>query len=87
MKDLHFPVPSEQYVDLSEITPKFKGLIIGYKETKAVGCIYYYDDSWRFIQDIDFSYLPSYCEDNILDLVRRLINNDICINFKVIEFA
>lgn len=45
MKELRIPVQSNDFVDLSSIGRDFKGLVIGYKDDKAIGHIQYGDAS------------------------------------------
>lgn len=86
MKELRIPVQSNDFVDLSSIGRDFKGLVIGYKDDKAIGHIQYSDASWYFLTDID---LESSLEDNgrLLGLITYLIESKKCNHFKVIEFA
>lgn len=86
MKDLRIPIPSDQSVDLSEINQDFKGLIIGYKEDRAIGYIQYCDGTWYFIVDINSE--GSINDDEVLlDLIKSLVKRNICDHFKVIEFS
>lgn len=85
MKDLRIPIPSDQSVDLSEINPDFKGIVIGYKGDQATGFIQYYDHEWYFMTDIDFEG-NAQSEDSPLELINSLIRLNICNHFKVIEF-
>lgn len=86
MKDLRIPVPSAESVDLSEITPDFRGIIIGYKGDNATGYIQHWDGSWYFIDYIDMESERD-SDSSLLDLITCLIKSNICSHFKVIEFA
>lgn len=86
MKTLVIPVETENEINISEISSCFCGLIIGYLGTKPVGYINYYDYEWYLRNRIDDE--DCVCsENNLLDLIRRLISNKSCDNFKVIEFS
>lgn len=86
MKDLRIPIPSEQSVDLSAINPDFKGIIIGYKGSQAIGYIQYSDGTWYFMAYID---VEGSIEDDeiLLDLISSLLKRGICDHFKVLEFV
>lgn len=86
MKDLIIPVPSENQVDVSQINPDFKGIIIAYKGDKAVGYIQYCNGSWYIMTDIDMDGNMDY-DDTPLGLITSLVASKKCTHFKVIEFA
>lgn len=85
MKTLVIPVGNENEINISEIDDYFCGLIIGYLGTKPIGYISYYDHDWYFRNDIDDDDYV-YEDDHLLLLIKYLVSNKICDNFKVIEF-
>ena len=87
MKDLRLPIKSDSVMDLSEITSVFSGIIIGYKSNKPVGQILYYDEAWYFVIDIDWDSYSTILESSIYELVSKLIKDNKCDSFKVIEFG
>jgi len=86
MKDLYVPIPSEQSIDISEIDVDFLGLIIAYKENKAIGYIQYYDGFW-YLNDSTHWESSTFYEDTLIKLITVLIEKNICDHFKVIEFS
>lgn len=85
MKTLIIPVADSNKIDISEINRDFHGLIIGYLENKPIGYVVYYDSEWYFRNSIDEEDC-CHTEDYPIDLIKYLISNRICDNFKVIEF-
>lgn len=86
MKELRIPVQSDDYVDLSEITMYFSGIIVGYNNNKAVGYIQYSDGAWCFLKGIGWEDEEDSSE-SLFDLIADLVKSKKCNNFKVIEFA
>lgn len=86
MKELRIPVQSSDFVDLSSIDRDFKGLVIGYKDDKAIGHIQYSDGSWYLLTDIDWE-SNSEDDESLLNLITYLIESKRCNHFKVIEFV
>lgn len=85
MKTLAIPVKKDSEINISEINDCFYGLIIGYLGTKPVGYINYCEYEWYFRNRIDDG--DCICaEDHLLDLIKRLVSDKSCDNFKVIEF-
>lgn len=87
MKDLRLPIKSDSVMDLSEITSDFSGIIIGYKSNKPVGQILYYDGTWYFHTNINWDNYTSIQEYSLPELISRLIKDNKCNSFKVIEFG
>lgn len=85
MKTLAIPVEDTNKIDISEINRDFHGLIIGYLENKPVGYMTYYDSEWCFRNSINEED-GCYSEEYPIDLVKYLISEKVCDNFKVIEF-
>lgn len=85
MKDLIIPGPSKDKVDLSQINPEFKGIIIAYKGNKVVGYIQYSNGYWHMFTEIDVESYRDY-DEILLELIYTLIKGEICTHFKVIEF-
>lgn len=84
MKDLVLPVKQDSVISIAEITPKFKGLIIAYKDSNPIGYIQYYDD-WGFYQDIDSENILTH-DINLYVLLQELMEEFKITNFKVIDF-
>lgn len=91
MKKLRIPEESEDYIDFSEISIDFKGLLIGYKNSKPVG--YFQHDIelgvWYFMTSINMSNInPDISEcDNLLRLVKDSLRYKVLDEIKVIEFV
>lgn len=89
MKDLIIPNKSNEVVNLSEINQDFKGIIIGYNGSTAVGYIQYLDNynCYELFKSINNdAFLPSFENVTIAGIINSLIDKKICTNFKVIEF-
>ena len=89
MKDLIIPNKSNEVVNLSEINQYFKGIIIGYNGSKAIGYIQYVsnDDYYTLFTSInDDDFLPNSEDETIAGIINYLIDQKICTSFKVIEF-
>lgn len=74
MKKLIIPVPSENTINLVEITKEFDGLIVCKIQDNITGFIIWNDDdeAWSYIEYID-SYKNSSGYDELISLVKYLI--------------
>lgn len=93
MKDLVIPVKNINSINISEITPEFKGIIIAYTNNVPRGYITNNCDDWCAYKNIDEGDVWEkeehrlYMEENLLDLCRDLMEQENITNFKVIEFG
>lgn len=85
MKDLIIPNKIENAVNLSDINIDFKGLIIAYKNTEAVGYINWYDGNWNYSDSINYTD-PLFVYDTLKDCIDDIVTEHNVTNFKVIEF-
>ena len=55
--NVNLPTKKEDSIDLSEITPEYKGVLILFIKDKCAGFIIYdtYDDTWKIYNDISLS--------------------------------
>lgn len=91
MKELRFPeTENPSYIDISEITDEFSGLIIGYKNEKPVGYFQYLTDleTWYFMTSISDSNIdPNISEIRLLiEAIKIGLKLKIFDKLKVIEF-
>lgn len=86
MKNLRLPEISDNSIDISQITESFSGIIVGYKNNKSIGVILYDNCNWFFFKTIclegDYE-----CDTSLYQLIKYLIERQICTNFKVLEFV
>lgn len=86
MKDLILPKETETSIDISKLDPDFPGLIIGYKDNKPIGYVYYVTNHVLFTRDAyDIGDIIE-DGDSLLELITLLIKDNICTNFKILEF-
>lgn len=87
MKDLIIPQKCDIAYNISDIDPDFLGLIICFKDNKEVGFIIYNDDGceeWKYC--IDISGCSDEFDTSLNNLIKDLVDNNICTSFKVIDF-
>lgn len=87
MKDLIIPNKIENAVNLSEISYDFNGLVIGYKNNKAVGYIRREEDFWELHNSAYWESEDIAYAETLNLLIDKLVDDRICTNFKVIEFS
>ena len=86
MKDVIVPIEIPNTVNLSDISEYYSGIIICFKNSKAVGYIAQYYGDWYYLNSIDQE--DTKCDaDSLPALVKQLINNGVCDSFKVVEFV
>lgn len=85
MKDLIIPNKVENAFNLSDINIDFKGLIIAYKNTEAVGYINWYDGNWNYSNSINYTD-PLFLYDTLKEYIDAVMTDYNITNFKVIEF-
>lgn len=85
MKDLIIPNKVKNAFNLSDIDINFKGLIIAYKDTEAIGYVNWYDDCWMYCNSLNYEIG---CEtfDTLQECIDYVMNIYKVTNFKVIEF-
>lgn len=55
--NVNLPIKKEDSIDLSEITPEYKGVLILFIKDKCTGFIIYdvYDDKWKFYNEVSLN--------------------------------
>lgn len=86
MKDLILPTKSKNSINLSEINPDFKGLIIGYYNNKPKG-FFSFNQYWFFSNNVNSESNSIKFGDTLYEVITELIREQICTNFKVIDFG
>lgn len=85
MKDLIIPNEVENAINLSDINPDFKGLIIAYKDTEVTGYINWFDDYWSYCDSINYEDPTQTCS-TLKECIDWVLGSGNATNFKVIEF-
>lgn len=85
MKDLIIPNEVENAINLSDINPDFKGLIIAYKGTEATGYIIWYDTYWSYCDSINYEDTTQ-TYSTLKECIDWVLGSGNATNFKVIEF-
>lgn len=82
MRKLLIPEPSENCIDLSEITPGFNGLILASKDENIIGTIMYDDNSeeWLYTECVHIND-PIYSNESLLNVIKAVIRNSPNIQF------
>lgn len=86
MKDVILIPNKKDYINVAEITFSYKGLVIGYKDSKPVGYVQFSDGKWIFPISTYWKICEPFRGETLNDLLNKLIDNSVCTNFKVIEF-
>lgn len=86
MKDVILPQKTDTTIGLGQLTPDFKGLIIGYYKDVPIGYIEYFEDKVLFLNNASDNSDVLEEGTTLLSLVTQLIEGAICTNFKVLEF-
>lgn len=87
MKDLIIPKKCNTAYNIYDIDSDFLGLIICFKDNKEVGFIIYNNDDygeWKYC--IDISGCSDESDTSLNNLIKDLVDNNICTSFKVIDF-
>ena len=96
MKDIILPSETSDAIDLGAIDDNTGGIVISYKGNDAVGYIAYTcgeASPWAFFNTIDNTIMvkniqkDDYAEESLTDLVKRLIEDKVADNFKLINFT
>lgn len=96
MKDIILPSETSDAIDLGAINEDTNGIIIPYKGEDAIGYIAYTcgeASPWAFFNTIDNTIMvkniqkDDYAEESLTDLVKRLIEDKVADNFKLINFT
>lgn len=96
MKDIILPSETSDAIDLGAIDDNTGGIVIPYKGNDAVGYIAYTPGEaspWAFFNTIDNTIMvkniqkDDYAEESLTDLVKRLIEDKVADNFKLINFT
>lgn len=96
MKDIILPSETSDAIDLGAIDDNTGGIVISYKGNDAVGYIAYTSGEaspWAFFNTIDNTIMvkniqkDDYAEESLTDLVKRLIEDKVADNFKLINFT
>lgn len=86
MKDLILPKSEKNQITLGELDPYYNGLIIGYRNDKAIGYIHYYGVDCTFNDDASDCGDTIDRDENLLNLLTRLVEKGTCTHFKVLDF-
>lgn len=77
--NVNLPTKKEDSIDLSAITPEYKGVLILFIKDKCAGCIIYdaYDDAWQIYNDVslgnaDNTIIINYDHRTLADMVNTL---------------
>lgn len=92
--NVNLPNKKEDSIDLSEISSKYKGILIVFVKNICVGFIIYdtYDDTWKIYNDIslinEYSIIPTdYSCNSLVEIVNILKNRyDNTVSIKAIPF-
>nr|DAO18889.1 MAG TPA: hypothetical protein [Caudoviricetes sp.] len=96
MKDIILPSETSDAIDLGAIDNEITGIVIPYKGNDAVGYIAYTCGEaipWVLFNTIDNTTIVKsakgsvYSEETLIELVKRLINDKVADNFKLINFT
>lgn len=96
MKDIILLSETSDAIDLGAIDDNTGGIIISYKGNDAVGYIAYTCGEaipWALFNTIDNTTIvksakgSEYSEDTLIELVKRLIDDKVADNFKLINFT
>lgn len=95
MKELIIPIKNinKNNINICEITPEFKGIIIAYINNIPVGYITCNCGDWCIYKSIDAEDIWEkeehnlYMRENLLDLCQELMKHENITNFKVLEFG
>ena len=96
MKDIILPSETSDAIDLGAINDDTRGIVIPYKDDYAVGYIAYTCGEaipWALFNTIDNTTIvksakgSEYSEDTLIELVKRLIDDKVADNFKLINFT
>lgn len=96
MKDIILPSETSDAIDLGAIDNEITGIVIPYKGNDAVGYIAYTCGEaipWALFNTIDNTTIvksakgSEYSEDTLIELVKRLIDDKVADNFKLINFT
>lgn len=93
MKKLRLPENNDEYIEISQITEDFCGLIIGYKKGKPYGYIQYISENdmpgWVFVNNVCGNIVERTNDtiyDSLEDLVQYTHECYLIDEYKVIEF-
>lgn len=86
MKDLILPKSEKNQITLGELDQYYNGLIIGYRNDKAIGYIQYYESDCTFSNDASDYGDTIDRDENLLNLLTRLVKEGTCTHFKVLDF-
>lgn len=96
MKDIMLPSETSDAIDLGAIDNEITSIVIPYKGNDAVGYIAYTCGEaipWALFNTIDNTTIvksaksSEYSEETLIELVKRLINDKVADNFKLINFT
>ena len=96
MKDIILPSETSDAIDLGAIDNEITGIVIPYKGNDAVGYIAYTCGEaipWALFNSMDNTMIVKnaqggdYAEDTLIELVKRLIDDKVADNFKLINFT
>lgn len=96
MKDIILPSETSDAIDLGAIDNEITGIVIPYKGNDAIGYIAYTCGEaipWALFNTIDNTTIvksakgSEYSEDTLIELVKRLIDDKVADNFKLINFT